>query len=304
MLVIDSGNALFGQALLGRSAADITTLVPDERIDLILSAMAKVQTVAMAAGQKDLLRGPKYLKDHAAKAGVPVLSANLFKDGALFFKPSLLTRVGGVTVGLIGLTAPESVADPAFTVQPPVKAALAQAKALRGKVDLLIVLGAIAYGDALTLAEDRGSGIHFVIQSHESRDKGSPQLGGGAWVLPSGERGRMVGQLLLDLNGKGAFQSKLEKDRLSAQHQGLEAKVAEVKVRLAKATDGEARKQLQATLEGFQARARDVASQLSGPKAPGRLFEQSFITLGPERSSDEVLKAKVEALEPPGSAGH
>src|SRR5688572_15474320 len=69
VLVLDAGDALFRTGGLddpqGRA-----------RAELILSAMGKMGTVAMAAGGRDLLLGPLELKAAAAKAKVPVLSAN------------------------------------------------------------------------------------------------------------------------------------------------------------------------------------------------------------------------------------
>src|SRR5690242_18228401 len=86
VLVLDAGNALF----------KLPNSQERERAELILQAMGQLGTAAMAAGAKDLALGASFLKAAAAKAKVPVLSANLFgPDKKRIFEASTVATVGG-----------------------------------------------------------------------------------------------------------------------------------------------------------------------------------------------------------------
>jgi len=162
------------------------------RAELILHAMGELGTAAMAVGERDLNAGLEYLKKTASKARVPLISANLRgADGGLAFAPSTVASVGSLRAGLVGVSPTSAGAGkPGIQVAAPVPAAIAAARKLRGKVDIVIALAALPYADALQLAKEAGSAIDLVLQSNEARGAGSEIGRGACRVSRSGGRGR------------------------------------------------------------------------------------------------------------------
>ncbi len=295
--MLDSGNALFGVQMPARTPADIKALNPDAKIQMLLQSMAELGVAAMAAGERDLLLGPEYLKTRAAKAGLTVLSANLLKSGKPYFPASKVVTVGNARIGLIGLSPPNATREKGFSVAPPVKAALDAAAALKGKVDAVFVLAAVPVGDALALSEEKG--IDFVFQSHEGRSNAQVMKTGRAVVVTPAERSRAVASLSIDVAGQGAFRDLGVTDQLVQQRKQLDDKISEVRARLAKATEPAVKQSLQESLDGFQARKRAIDEQISQVREGERTFRLSAISLGEEIASDPVFQKRVAPFTAP-----
>lgn len=295
--MVDAGNALF-------KATGLDTAEDQRRAAFILKTMGQLGTVAMAPGARDLNAGPSWLKSHAEKAKVAVLSANLVDaENEPIFPASQVVEVGGKKIGLIG-------ASPAGPVEngqgakglPIAPAVIAEARKLRPKTDLIVVLAAVPYSDAMRLSGDAGDQVDFIIQSHEGRGRGALQHGDGNFVMPGGERGRVLGKLTVDVSRKGPFVDAHEKERDAETLKILEGQVAEVKKRLTAAQDPAAKAQLQKTLQQFELRHKEVSKRLSSSrKAAGREVSLDWLTLSGDYASDPLLEAAVKQIEPNGA---
>ena len=297
MVLLDAGNALFKMA--GQDEPALR-----RRAELILAAMGELGTAAMAVGERDLNAGLDFLKKTASSARVPLLSANLRgPDGKLAFSPATTASIGSVKVGLIGVS-PASAGSGKQGIQaaPPVPAAIGAARKLKGKVDVVIALAAIPYADALQLAKEAGGAIDLILQSHEARGAGSAQGSGQNFVIPTGERGRQIGRLELDVSGTGPFLDRGQADRDRQAIAFLDRQILTTQKRSETVSSAEAKKSLADALQGFEARRRALAKNLeSSPRKAGRSLDLTYVTLGGEIGEDPRLKAQVEKLEPPGS---
>ena len=292
-LVVDSGNALFKHP-------GVDDAPSRARARFILSAMGQVQTAAMAVGTKDLNAGPGWLQQAAKAARVRLLSANLEDtERRRVFAPSTVLEAGGRSVGFIGLTAPGR--HGVLVAGPLRSAARAEVAALRRrKVDAVVVLAAVPYGEALELARALGAEVELVIQSHEGRGPSGPQPAGEGCVISSPERGRGLGKLSLQLSGSGKLHDvgEMTRDRAALAH--LDGQVAEVKKRLAAATAPDVKGALKNALLGFEQRRAELKAK-RGRAGEERTFELSYVSLGPEVSADAALQAEAAKLEiPPG----
>ena len=287
--MLDAGNALFKSAATSDEQAR-------KRAEFILRSMGELGTSAMAVGSRDLAAGPEFLKKAAARARVQLLSANLADgSGKLLFSASTKLSVGGVRVGLLGIS-PLQDAD-GIRGRPPVQAALAEARKLRGKVDLLIALAAVPYADALQLSKEAGSAVDFILQSHESRGTGIPQGDGSNYVIPTGERGRQLGRLELDLSGSGRWVDAGQRARNEQLIKVLDAQIAEAHKRFDSGSP-EVKQSLSQTMQSFQARRDSLAKESSSFAKGPRSLKLDFLTLGSEYPDDPALKAQVAVLEP------
>lgn len=298
-LVVDSGNALFKHPGQSDEASR-------RRARFILSAMGRSGTAAMAAGARDLNAGPEFLQTAAAKAKVTVLSANLVGEKrALLFAPSTVLTVGGVTIGLIGASPAGPVAwSEGVQGLPILPAVLDEAKKLRRKVDVVAVLAAVPYGDALQIAGEGKGLVDLVFQSHEGRGAIPPQRVESAYVLSSGERGRQLGRLELGLSGKGPFVDLSEAEREKQLVKILDGQIGQLKTRLQATKDEGARKGLESSIVSLEASRAQHQKNAAVEVGGRRTLRVEWIQLGPGVPSDPKLQAETAEIEPPGQAAH
>lgn len=295
VLVVDAGNALF----------EATYTLNDKskpRAELILKAMGELKTAAMAAGARDLTMGPDFLAQAARRAGVPVLSANLTKDGKPIFPASIVVTAGGVKIGLLGISPVIENLDryPGVHGEPPVRAALAEAAKLRGKVDLLVALAAIPWADALQLSREGATLFDLIIQSGESRGLGVMQHNDRGFLLSGGERGRGVGALELDLSqpGSGPLVDVAEIDRAALRRKNLESQIVQVQARLAGEKDPGAIKSYQQAVATFRDQLRDLDANNPVAKAKGAHTAHLVVQyLDASVTDDPEIKAQVDRLQ-------
>jgi 2',3'-cyclic-nucleotide 2'-phosphodiesterase (5'-nucleotidase family) len=299
VLVLDAGNALFKSARKGDDPKE------RERAGLLLEQMDALGTAAMAVGARDLTLGTDFLLERTKKAKLKLLSANLVDgQGKLLFPASTVVTAGGVRFGVIGLSPVGGLVG--AVGRPAIPAATAEARRLRQKekVDVVVVLAAIPYTEALQLAQ-QAEGVDFVMQSGDGRGVGMAQRNGFATLVPVGERGRQLGKLELSLGGAGPFVDQSEHSRAQERLKALEAQVERTKQRLAATQDATAKQALQEALGSHEAQRAAVKQSLSkAATGSGRTHLLSYIHLGGDIASDPALQKVVERLEPPGPAAH
>lgn len=253
----------------------------------------------MAAGARDLNEGAQFLKQNAAKAKVTVLSANLRRAGKPIFPASIIKRIGGARVGLIGASPPGKMLQ-ADLEGLPVREALAEARRLRPKVDVVVVLAAVSYADALQLSKEAGKDVDFILQSNESRGVGSAQNMGDNFVVPTGERGRQIGRLELQLAGRGPFVDTDERRRVEQTLDNLDRQLTNLKRRQKEDATPATQKALEQTQANFEGRKAIVQKELASLASAfqRKSFTLKFETLGPDVPDDPRLKELVTRLEP------
>lgn len=294
MLVLDAGNALWKVG----AAADPET---SRRAAFVLETMGKLGTAAMAAGARDLTGGAAWLKAQAERAGVRVVSANLVDaHGKRLFPASIVVEAAGKKIAAIG-------ASPAGAFQdahgaPIAAAVVAEAKRVRPKVDLVMVLAAIPYADALQLSSDAGSAVDFVFQSHEGRGPGPMQRGVGNFIVRTGERGRQVGRLAIDIASTGPWLDAQEVERDQQTLAFLDARISETKRWSAEASDASRKAAFEETLRQFTQRRNEVSARIQAARtATGRKVALDWVTLTAQFQEDATLAAAVKRIEPNGA---
>ncbi|AKJ02014.1 hypothetical protein ATI61_103729 [Archangium gephyra] len=303
MLVLDAGNALFKSAAAGSEPKE------KERAELLLELMDAMGTTAMAVGERDLTLGTDFLTRSSKGRKMKLLSANLVDAaGKPLFPASMSVTVGGVKFGLVGLSPEGPVATQKGAVgKPPVPAAIAESRRLRTqeKVDVVVVLAAMPYGEAVKLSQEAGNAVDLILQSHDRRGQGMAQRNDFATLVPTGERGRELGQLALSVGGKGPFVDLSEADRAQQNLKLLDANLQQARQSMAAAKDERTRKTWEETIASFEGRRKALALQVDpGKQGVERTLRLSFIPLGGNIPDDAEVKKRVERIEPPGSASH
>nr|WP_163994218.1 5'-nucleotidase [Pyxidicoccus caerfyrddinensis] len=304
MVLLDAGNALFRKPV--RQDEPLVT----QRAELVLEQMEALGTTAMAVGHRDLSQGLGWLRKAAQgpKKKLKLLSANLVdKAGKAPFAASTVVEAGGLKVGVVGVS-PEGAppGEPTLKGRPPLEAALAEARKLRqkSKVDVVVVLAAVPYQEAVKLAIIAGDAVDFVVESHESKGIGIGELvGTHTAVFPAGELGRQLTRLELSVDGPGPSVDLGSGTRARQQLVVVEGNLLKAHERLAATRDEPTRADLSRTIVELEGRMRQLETEVD-VKAPagGRAHQLSYLTLGLAVADDPAVKQKVEQLEPPGSA--
>jgi 2',3'-cyclic-nucleotide 2'-phosphodiesterase (5'-nucleotidase family) len=303
VLVLDAGNALFKNGAPGSEPKE------KERAALLLELMDAMGTTAMAVGERDLTLGADFLTRSSKGRKMKLVSANLVDAaGKPLFPASTVLTVGGVKFGLVGLSPEGPVTTQKGAVgKPPVPAAIAESRRLRTqeKVDVVVVLAAVPYMEAVKLSQEAGNAVDFILQSHDRRGQGVAQRNDFATLVPTGERGREIGHLALAVGGKGPFVDLSEADRAQQNLKILDANLQQARQSMAAAKDERTRRTWEETLAGFEARRKALVLQVEpGKQGVERTLRLSYIALGGNIQDDAEVKKRVERIEPPGSASH
>ncbi len=295
VLVLDAGNALYRNAGVA-SAED------GPRAKLVFDMMQRLGTRAMVVGQRDLSAGVDKLKQLAEGGKLRLLSANLLRNGKPVFDAGVIIDVGGVKVGIVGVTAPGPVApDADVTAGAPLPAAKA-ALAKLGKRDVTVLLAATSYADGMQLARELKGLTDLVVQSGEFRGTVAPQRveDGAPILLGSGQRGQAMAKAVVTV---GSSKSPLVDLSIVAREREqlafVDGQVKTLEERAAKATDKRAKADFGKLLGELKRRQSELNAAIAKKTPAGaRTLDFKWLVLGSEIADDAAWKAEVLKIEP------
>jgi len=126
---------------------------------------------AVNVGSNDLLAGIKFLRELQREIHLPLLSANLLheKGGKPVFKTHVVFDVGGIRVGLLGLTSDVrrngGVAPEGYFVSDPIVAAKRVAAKLEKDCDIIVALSNLGSFKEYTKLAQQVKEVHFIFGS-------------------------------------------------------------------------------------------------------------------------------------------
>ncbi|MSS71712.1 MAG: bifunctional metallophosphatase/5'-nucleotidase [Candidatus Latescibacteria bacterium] len=184
----------------------------------MVEVMSRTGYAAASVGSRDFDFGADTLRARAAEARFPFLAANVSEaaTGRLLFRPHAIFPVGGVRVGVAGLT-PADAAQMTTAerlngvkVSDPVAAARSAVRALReGGADYVVLLTSMRETDALSLARST-EGADLVVAgdyhwpSEARATMGMAWLMGGTRVVSTPKQGDYVGLVEIAFLREGA----------------------------------------------------------------------------------------------------
>ncbi|MGI5998299.1 MAG: 5'-nucleotidase C-terminal domain-containing protein [Lutispora sp.] len=166
-LVVDAGDTLHGQ-----------TFATISKGESIIKVMNAVGYDVMTPGNHDFNYGQDRLVELAGMAQFPIISANLVKaDGTTLLEPYVIKEIGGLKIGIFGLSTPETAykTNPknveGLTFANPVETAKKIVAELQEKeVDAIIALAHLGIDketvDTSYLVRDNVEGIDLIIDGH------------------------------------------------------------------------------------------------------------------------------------------
>ncbi|MFE5322487.1 5'-nucleotidase C-terminal domain-containing protein [Paenibacillus sp. NPDC056579] len=200
-LVLDAGDTFHGQT--------IANLVRGESIVKIMNTIGYD---AMAPGNHDFNYGSDRLVELSGMTKFPVLSANVKKaDGSRLLKPYIIKEVGGVKVGIFGLTTPETAYKThpnnvkGITFADPAAEAKAVVAELKDKADIVIALAHLGVDkssvDTSIKVAEQVPGIDVIIDGHSHTVLEKGMNVGSVLIAQTGEYSKNIGKVELTLDG-------------------------------------------------------------------------------------------------------
>jgi hypothetical protein len=189
-----------------------------------LKAMDMMGYDAMNVGESDLILGENFLQKKSQNLKFPLISSNIAyksKD-ELFFKPyAVKTMKNGIRVGIIGVVNERyAINSKNLDVISNREMTARSVEAIRGHVDLIIVLGHIGVPYSMDLA-NAVSGIDVILSGHWDAETQEPAKIGNTIIMPTKYHARKVGRLDLEIEGTGMTPSyEWQSTPLDAKYEG------------------------------------------------------------------------------------
>ena len=192
-LVLDAGDTLHGMPIVNISKGQ-------NAIKVLEAAGYKYMTL----GNHDFNYGKDRLFELAAMSQVGMLSANIVdENGEYIFTPYVIEEIGGVKVGIYGLTTPDAatLTNPnnvvGLTIKDPIEVSKEIVAELKDKTDIIIALAHLGLDEsstvtskALALAVD---GIDLIIDGHSHHKLEAGQLEGNTLIVQTENYGKNLG---------------------------------------------------------------------------------------------------------------
>ena len=208
VIVVEAGNS-FASGAQDQYAQNYET--DSRRTDIYLTALKTMGYDAILIGGQEYVFGVDYLKRH--EHDFPLLTSNI--EG--FSRPYVIKDLGGIKVGILGLTEPSAVPRGAQGWQSPAVALEEKVSDLKKKgVDLIVLLSTLPPPDDEGLIKSI-KGIDIVING--SAQYGSVNLKevGGALCVTTWWQAKKLGVLTLEVSKSKIIKKTLESPRLSSE---------------------------------------------------------------------------------------
>jgi len=123
------------------------------KYQIAISAMKQMGYQAVNIGYRDLTLGVDYLKYVQESFQAPLVCANLMKDGMPLFSQHKIVKIGKISVGIIGVISKKyqyliDTQEPKLTLLEPQNAIKSVMKKIKGKVELVVLLGSMEIEEA------------------------------------------------------------------------------------------------------------------------------------------------------------
>ena len=226
---VDCGGSLVADAAVSSDGPGQAA----SRIAVYLAGLARAKTVALNVAPAELAVDVAMLRREAKRHGIPLVATNTVSvgDGSPAFQPWIIKKIGALNVGFLGLSTQRPPRRQVlYTAQglaltPPVEAAQAAVKSLRGKVDAIVAMTWLTR-DEIDLLGEKVPEIDFVLGAKDTDLTMRAEFLGRGYRLDSYNKGKWLGELRLRA-GRGAegrwfdpaLRDRLAYDQGSAQRQ-------------------------------------------------------------------------------------
>ncbi len=302
VLQVDGGGAFFSPNKINMKPAPKDL----DGARVIARSYARMGISAVNVSKFDLAGGIDFLKnDVLAKEGkgkLPLVSANLVKDGQLVFPPFSMVKSGEASIGVFGVSDSamslpggrpdlEPAYEPGVRFLDPKESAARMVAALKGKCDLIVGLYGMDLRTASTIAKEVPGVDIIVVSDRGGAKKQRPLVIGDTLLLQAGDRGMFLGRMEVTLFPGGVKEEisetlrrdmKDELERITAQKAAFAGSIGR---------DPEVRSRLR-TIEKEEER---ILERLRGSKSRFD-YDNALVSVDLDFPEDPEVAAWVQAI--------
>jgi 2',3'-cyclic-nucleotide 2'-phosphodiesterase (5'-nucleotidase family) len=230
-LQFDGGELFFA----GRGTLTKQSEMSLKSAKVLARAFSKQDIDVINVGKYDLSGGVEFLLNDLMKNSdgneLPLISANIVKDGERILPPYKIIEMDGALIGVFGIT------DTAINIPPPAgntqnnpfgqgidfldpnQTVKQMVEALGGRVDLIIGLYSMPFKKASELARDVPGADIIIVSERAAQRRQRPLVLGDSLVFQAGNRGMYLGRMDLTLSpeGKKDAMPKAERAKLNSE---------------------------------------------------------------------------------------
>ena len=305
MLLLDAGDLLFPDSITPEETAQ-----REVKAELILQANVAMGVDAAAVGDQDLALGVHWLAEEAKKTGYPFLSANLLtSDGKPVFPGHVTKTVCGTKVGIFSVMTPTGLDgkpvlgnDPGYRIDDPIETAKKEIAGLQlDGAQVIVAVTHLGLTEDLQLA-DAAPGIAMIFGGHSESPLAEPQKKGSTWIFQTGQKGKQLGLLTLDLAGPlpqaiTSVKDASDASRAQLRIQTYQDRIAEVKQQLAAATEDDRKQILNDQIAFYQEQIDLESKALPKPGEAGSTLNNELIELNRDVPDEPKVEALVDAAK-------
>lgn len=208
VLLLDAGDTLHGQTFASISKGES-----------IVTLMNLMKYDAMTPGNHDFNYGKDQLIALSQKMTFPLLSANVMKaDGTPLFQPYIIKEIGGLKVGIFGLSTPETAYKThpnnvaGLTFANPVNEAKTMVAALKDKTDVIVCLSHLGLEEGAEftsrMVAEAVPDIDVIIDAHSHTSLPEGLKVGNTLIAQTGEYDKNLGMVELTVSEGAVTMSK------------------------------------------------------------------------------------------------
>ena len=302
VLLLDAGNLFF------KGKGSPSSIDRDKAL-LIARAYKRMGYQAVNIGSDDLLAGIEFLKKLQKGTHFPFLSANLLnrEAGKTIFKSHMIVDLGGVRVGLFGLTSDmrqnEGVTPEGYFISDPIAAAKKAADKLANECDVIVALSNLGSIKEHNNLVQQVNNIHFIIGSGGKRifhqtirsDKGWK-----AFLFRGHSKGQYLGRIdLKGVKGSRKFVDLRQKANLERQVKHIERQLDSYRrgTGRSKSIPQDKREEHIKRLEQYKKRTEARLKEMEGDSRGNSTFLHTTISLNQKVNDDPKIKDLVNKFK-------
>ena len=302
LLILDAGNSLFKPKYSPSSKER-------KKARLIAMAYRRMSYQAVNVGSDDLLAGIEFLKEVEREIHLPLLSANLLeeKGGKPVFKSHVVLDLGGIRVGLFGLTSDirqnEGVTSEGYFISNPLAAAKRVTAELGKDCDIIMGLSNLGSFKEYSKLVQQVKDVHFIIGSGGRRGYHQTLRSDGGWeafLFQAYPKGQYLGRVDLKvLKGARDFVDLSRKANMERQINSIERQLDSYRrgTGRAKSIPQDKRQEYIKKLEEFKKRSEARLKELERNSRRNSTFIGTTISLDEKVKDDPEMKELVDRFK-------
>ena len=302
LITLDAGNTLFKEK--GSPSS-----LERKKAKLIATTYRRMGYQAVNVGSDDLSAGIEFLRELQGEIHLPLLSANLLgrKGGKPLFKSHVVFDLGGIRVGVFGLTSDarhnEGVPPQGYFVADPIATAKRVAAELAKDCDIIVALSNLGSFKEYCKLVQQVEGIHFILGSGGKRSHHQTIRSDGCWqallfqVYP---KGQYLGRVDLKITkGVRDFVDLRRKVQLEKQINSIERQLESYRkgTGRAKSISPDKREESIKRLEEYRKKIEAQLNELEKDSRRNNTFMNTPIHLDDKVKEDPEIKELVDRFK-------